>query len=44
MDEKTFAFYLDYHLCVCERSDIVGITNHALDIFKKKSEEFSKKW
>lgn len=35
MDEETFALYMKYHLCVCERSDMVGATNHMLDVFRK---------
>ena len=37
MDTETFDLYLKYHFAVCERSDMVGITNHSLDIFKKDS-------
>lgn len=35
MDKKTFALFLKYHFAVCERSDMVGVTHHALDIFMK---------
>lgn len=35
MDEKMFETYLKYHLYICEREDFVGITHHALDIFRK---------
>ena len=35
MDEETFALYLKYHLCICERPDMVGATSHMLDIFRK---------
>lgn len=35
MDENMFALYLRYHFAVCEREDMVGITHHSLDIFKK---------
>lgn len=35
MDRETFDIYLKYHFAVCERSDMVGITHHALDIFLK---------
>lgn len=35
MDDKTFTRYLDYHFYVCERPDMVGITHHSLDIFRK---------
>lgn len=36
MDEKMFETYLNYHFSICERPDLVGITNHSLDIFRKK--------
>lgn len=36
MDEETFDLYMKYHYSVCEREDLVGITNHSLDIFKKR--------
>lgn len=36
MDKKMFEAYLKYHLSICERADLVGITNHSLDIFRKK--------
>jgi 2-polyprenyl-3-methyl-5-hydroxy-6-metoxy-1,4-benzoquinol methylase len=35
MDEKTFEIYIKYHLKMCERMDMTGITNHSLDIVKK---------
>ena len=36
MDDETFSIYMKYHLSVCERPDMVGATNHILDIFKKE--------
>lgn len=36
MDAETFEMYMKYHLSVCERSDMVGLTNHMLDIFRKE--------
>jgi ubiquinone/menaquinone biosynthesis C-methylase UbiE len=36
MDEKMFETYLNYHFSICERADLVGITHHSLDIFRKK--------
>lgn len=36
MDEKMFETYLKYHFSICERSDLVGVTHHSLDIFRKK--------
>ena len=35
MDDSLFRLYLDYHLATCEREDLVGVTSHALDIFRK---------
>ena len=36
MDEETFELYMKYHFTVCERHDMVGITNHILDILRKE--------
>ena len=36
MDEETYALYLRYHFAVCEREDLIGATNHMLDIFRKE--------
>jgi len=35
MDEEKFALYQRYHLAICERPDIVGLSAHSLDIFRK---------
>ena len=35
MDEATYQLYLRYHLITCERPDMVGISHHTLDIFRK---------
>lgn len=35
MDDETFSLYLKYHFAVCEREDLLGITSHAVDIFRK---------
>nr|WP_138204113.1 class I SAM-dependent methyltransferase [Haloimpatiens lingqiaonensis] len=35
MDEEMFEAYLKYHFSICERPDLVGITHHSLDIFRK---------
>ena len=35
MDEETFAKWLSYHFVTCERQDLIGATNHSLDILKK---------
>jgi len=36
MDDETFAFYMKYHLHICERPDMIGATNHILDVFRKE--------
>lgn len=36
MDSETFQFYLKYHFCICQRADMVGLSNHTLDILKKE--------
>lgn len=35
MDEETYSLFLRYHLTTCERSDMVGISHHTIDIFRK---------
>lgn len=35
MDEETFAKWLDFHFSTCERQDLVGASNHTLDILEK---------
>lgn len=35
MDEETFEKWLSYHFATCERQDLIGATNHALDILRK---------
>lgn len=35
MDNETFELYLKYHFATCERADLLGVTSHAVDIFKK---------
>jgi len=35
MDEELYALYLRYHFATCERADMVGYSNHILDIFRK---------
>lgn len=35
MDKEQFDLYLKYHFATCERSDLLGVTSHALDVFKK---------
>lgn len=36
MDDEMFQTYLNYHFSICERSDLIGITHHSLDIFRKE--------
>lgn len=35
MDDDTFDLYLKYHFTTCEREDLLGITSHSIDIFRK---------
>lgn len=35
MDKETFAKWVEYHLSVCERQDLVGASHHTLDILQK---------
>ena len=35
MDEETYALFLRYHLATCQRPDMVGISHHTIDIFRK---------
>lgn len=35
MDEKTYDVYLKYHLATCENHELIGYSNHTLDIFRK---------
>lgn len=37
MDSETFQLYLKYHFSTYERGDLLGVTSHALDIFKNVS-------
>ena len=34
-DDKAFAKWLSYHFATCERQDLIGATNHSLDILRK---------
>lgn len=36
MDDETYNLFIKYHLATCERLDLIGYSNHTLDIFKKK--------
>lgn len=35
MDRETFRKWLSYHLCICERQDLIGASHHTLDILEK---------
>ena len=35
MSEETYRYYLDYILSICERCDMIGLSGHLLDIFRK---------
>lgn len=35
MDAELFEMYLRYHFSICERSDMVGVSHHILDIHRK---------
>lgn len=35
MDEELFQMYLKYHFVICERSDMVGVSHHILDVHRK---------
>ena len=36
MDAAAFRKWLDYHFATCERQDLIGASNHALDILRKE--------
>ena len=36
MDDELYELYLQYHFAVCERPDLVGASNHFLDVFQKQ--------
>ncbi len=35
MDDFTYAKWIEYHLAVCERQDLIGASHHVLDILRK---------
>jgi len=35
MDDAEFDLFMRYHFATCERGDMVGLTAHAIDIFRK---------
>ncbi len=34
--DKVYKTYLEYHFAICERADIIGVSNHTMDILRKK--------
>ncbi len=34
MDQDTFAKWMEFHMATCERQDLIGASNHTLDILK----------
>lgn len=36
MDDETYELYLKYHLTICERQEMIGLSHHTLDIFRKE--------
>lgn len=36
MTDEQFGTYLNYHFYICERPDMIGVTHHILDIFRKE--------
>ncbi len=36
MDDETYDLYLKYHFATCERQDIIGLSNHTIDVFRKE--------
>lgn len=39
MDDDLYQTYLSYHFATCERQDMVGYSNHILDIFRKEEKQ-----
>lgn len=35
MDDETFANWMEYHFVICERQDLIGASNHTLDILRR---------
>ena len=36
MEEDFFQLYLRYHFAICERQDMVGVSHHILDVFRRE--------
>ena len=39
MSDEEFLYYTEYIFSICERADMVGTTNHILDIFRKEQDD-----
>lgn len=37
MDEDSFRLFLQYHLAVCERPELIGMSHHTIDILRKRN-------
>lgn len=35
MEERLYRKYLEYHFSICEREDLIGASNHVLDVLRK---------
>ncbi|MBO4679469.1 MAG: DUF4298 domain-containing protein [Lachnospiraceae bacterium] len=38
MDDETFEKWMEYHLLICERQDLLGASHHTLDILRKSQD------
>lgn len=38
MDDETFTRWMNDHLPICERQDLIGASHHTLDILQKKTD------
>lgn len=36
MDEENFELFIQYHLSICERKELLGASAHTVDILKKR--------
>lgn len=36
MDDRTFDLFMKYHFSICEREDMIGLSHHTLDVFRKR--------
>ena len=36
MSDALYQKYIEYHFSICERQDLIGASNHVLDILQKK--------